>query len=107
MSTKTMSNFKTRFKSKDVIFAEKATTKGVIVGCKSCKKPLWNVIIKDAVSREAETTAFPGVPEYKEVWSEDNMKDITKFPACWHCDKSWMDVITGPGGTLFPKPYIL
>lgn len=108
-----MDSFKNRFTKqhtvnlKDVKFAEDAVNDGVIVGCKSCKKPLWKVKILDPVKRTADIKTYDGVPSYDSVWSEENMKDISKFPQCPHCGKSWIDAITGPGGTLFPKPYIL
>jgi len=109
-----MSNFKSRFSNKyakvslkDLKFAEDATTKGVVVGCKSCKTPLWKIVITNAAEKKAETLNFPGTPTYESVWSKENMQDITKLPQCWHCGKSWIDAITGPGGTLFPKPYII
>lgn len=86
--------------------AHQETAATYTIACKHCKKPLWTVsdIKTYGTKVSAKKKAFPGVPEYNDIWSKDGRE--CKQINCPFCQEQWFDAIQAQG-KIFPRPYVL
>lgn len=88
-----------------VAVREQEADKVYTICCKSCKKPLWEITnIKEYGSKfSADKKAYPGVPEYNDIWSK-NGEECSQIN-CPFCDEQWMTAVT-TNGKVFCQPYV-
>jgi hypothetical protein len=86
--------------------AHQETLDSYTIACKSCKKPLWTIseIVHYGTRTSAKKVAYPGVPEYNDVWSKDGKTchDVN----CPFCQEQWIKAVQ-VRGKVFAVPYVL
>lgn len=77
-----------------------------IVGCCSCKQPLWE--LHNVESRNYHLTkkvSIGTVPAWSEYWSKDGKTPLRVD--CPYCHEEYFKVLTGPDGYTVPKMWLI
>ena len=87
--------------------ARLSATDSRTVICQQCKKPLWKFsnFKHYGTKWSCDKDAFPGVPEYNNIWSKDGTSCSECL--CWFCGETWLSVIQDEHGNSYAKPTIL
>lgn len=73
--------------------------------CVNCKKELWDIsdIKKYGTKTSSKKVAYPGVPEYDDIWST-NGKECSQVN-CPFCEEPWLKAIKA-GDKVFARPFV-